>query len=173
MARALRRHYRLDGAVREAVLRLDDGRMIGTLATDEEAADIEVAARRVGPTEIRLELDGRSVRAHVVRDGDTAWVSIEGRAFAVTLEEPGARGAAAGGDDDFATSPMTGTLAKLSVEVGQAVAEGAELFVVEAMKMEYVVKAPRALVVAEVRGEVGGQVDQGAVIVGFETGEGS
>ena len=82
---------------------------------------------------------------------------------------PGARAAAGGSDEDFATSPMTGTLAKLSVEPGTAVAEGGELFVVEAMKMEYVVKAPRDVMVAEVRGSVGGQVDQGAVVVTFES----
>lgn len=168
MGRALRRTYRLDGRAIEAVLKAADGRLLGSLTAGEDVTDVDVGARRVGSTEIHLDLGARRVRAHVVRDGDTAWVSVEGRSFAVTLEEPGARAAGGGSDDDFATSPMTGTLAKLSVDSGASVAEGAELFVVEAMKMEYVVKAPRDLVVADVRGAVGGQVDQGAVVVSFE-----
>lgn len=170
MSRALRRTYRLGGRGLEAVLRAADGRLAGTLASGDESTDVDVGARRIDGTEIRLDLEGRTVRAHVVRDGDTAWVAIDGRTYAVAIEEPGARAAAAGGDDDFATSPMTGTLIKLSVEAGAEVAEGGELFVVEAMKMEYVVKAPRDVVVAEVRGEAGTQVDQGAVLVTFEEG---
>ena len=169
MSRAVRRTYRLDSRGLEAVLRAADGRLTGTLTAGDDATDVDVGARRVGPTEIRLDLGDRTVRAHVVRDGETAWVAIDGRTYAVTLEEPGARAAAGGSDEDFATSPMTGTLAKLSVEPGAEVAEGGELFVVEAMKMEYVVKAPRDVVVAEVRGSVGGQVDQGAVVVTFES----
>ena len=168
MSRALRRTYRLDGRGLEAVLRAADGRLVGSLAEGEESSDVDVGAGRAGEREIRLDLGDRTVRAYVVRDGGTAWVAIEGRTYAVAVEEPGARAAAAGADDDFATSPMTGTLAKLSVEAGAQVAEGGELFVVEAMKMEYVVKAPRDLVVAEVRGEVGTQVDQGTVVVTFE-----
>lgn len=171
MSRAIRRSYRLDNRSLEAVLRAADGRLMGSLTAGDDAADVDVGARRLSPTEIRLDLGDRRVRAHVVRDGETAWVAIEGRTYSVTLEEPGARAAAAGSDDDFATSPMTGTLAKLSVEPGADVAEGGELFVVEAMKMEYVVKAPRDVVVAEVRGSVGGQVDQGAVVVTFEAEE--
>jgi len=169
MSRALRRTYRLEGRRLEAALRAAEGRLTGTLGLDSEHADVDVGARRLGPTQLRLDLDGRSVRAHVVRDGDTAWVSIEGRTYQVVLEEPGARAAAAGAEEDFATSPMTGTLAKLAVEPGSVVAEGGELFVVEAMKMEYVVKAPRDLTVAEVRGAVGTQIEQGAVVVTFET----
>ena len=170
MSRAVRRTYCVDGKTFEAVVRLADGRLFSTLTSRDITTEFELEARRLSPTEIRLDIDLLgTVRAHVVRDGDTAWVSIKGRTYSVTLEEPGARAAAGGSDEDFATSPMTGTLAKLSVEPGAEVAEGGELFVVEAMKMEYVVKAPRDVVVAEVRGSVGGQVDQGAVVVTFES----
>jgi len=62
---------------------------------------------------------------------------------------------------------MTGTLAKVTVAPGEAVSAGAELFIVEAMKMEYVVRAPRDVIVAEVRGAVGAQVEQGGVVVTY------
>ena len=91
MSRAVRRTYRLDGRVLEAVLRAADGRVSGTLTAGDDTTDVDVAAARLGATEIRLDLGDRSVRAHVVRDGETAWVAIDGRTYAVTLEEPGAR----------------------------------------------------------------------------------
>ncbi len=167
MSRAIQRHYRAGERLLEAVLRVDDGRLLGTVGEDDSVRDIAAAAQRTGPHSIRLALGDRVVRASVVRDRDAVWVAIEGRTFKLALEEPGARAAAHGSDEAFAVSPMTGTLAKLSVAVGDEVAQGGELFVVEAMKMEYVVKAPRAVTVAEVRGAVGEQVEQDGVVVRY------
>ena len=47
---------------------------------------------------------------------------------------------------------------------GEAVAEGAALVVVEAMKMEHTVRAPCAGTVAELHSYVGAQVDEGHVL---------
>ena len=57
-----------------------------------------------------------------------------------------------------------------AVAAGQAVAAGATLFVVEAMKMEFAVKAPRAVTVAEVRRRAGEKVALGEVVVTFREG---
>ena len=62
-------------------------------------------------------------------------------------------------------SPMHGKLVALMVKPGDAVAKGQKLAVVEAMKMEHALAAPRDGVVAEVLGEVGGQVGEGARVV--------
>ena len=50
----------------------------------------------------------------------------------------------------------------------QVVAEGAELLVMEAMKMELSLKAPRAGVIAELRASVGEFVEADAVLVRLE-----
>jgi len=167
MSRALRQTWSLGTRAFEAALRAVDGRVVGTITEGEESVELDAAATRLGDYGVRLDLDGRTVRARVFRDGDTTWVCIGGRTVALARVELGARAAAHGGDDDFAVSPMTGTLAKVSVAPGDEVAQGGELFIVEAMKMEYVVKAPRDVTVVEVRAEAGVQVDQGAVIVTF------
>ncbi len=166
MSRALRRTYRTDRDAIDCELRLVGDRLQGVIAGEAEPRD--VCVRRLDPVTIRLEHEGRIVRAHVVRDGDTAWVAIDGHTYALQMEETGAGAAHHAGEEDFAVSPMTGTLAKVAVEPGQQVDEGAELFVVEAMKMEYVVRAPRAVTVAEVRGAMGEQVEQGRVVVAYE-----
>jgi 3-methylcrotonyl-CoA carboxylase alpha subunit len=62
-------------------------------------------------------------------------------------------------------SPMHGKLVALMVKPGDAVARGQKLAVVEAMKMEHALAAPRDGVVAEVIGEVGAQVGEGARVV--------
>jgi propionyl-CoA carboxylase alpha chain len=62
---------------------------------------------------------------------------------------------------------MTGLVTKVHVAAGAAVGKGAPLFAVEAMKMEYVVRADREVVVAEVKAAAGDRVAVGAVVVTF------
>jgi 3-methylcrotonyl-CoA carboxylase alpha subunit len=152
----------------DADLRFESGRLVGTLADgDGEAHDVDVPVKRLGAHRIAMEHVDRRVRATVLRQGDTTWVAIGGRTHQITVEEAGGGPAHHAGEDDYAASPMTGVLVKLSVEPHAEVAQGAELFVVEAMKMEYVVRAPRDVVIAEVRFAPGDAVEQGDVIVRF------
>jgi propionyl-CoA carboxylase alpha chain len=65
-------------------------------------------------------------------------------------------------------APMPGTVARLSVAVGDRVAAGAELLVLEAMKMQHRVVAATSGVVAELRVAAGQQVDAGAVLAVIE-----
>ena len=62
-------------------------------------------------------------------------------------------------------SPMHGKLVALLVAPGDLVTKGQRLAIVEAMKMEHALVAPRDGVVSEVHGAAGGQVAQGAVVV--------
>ncbi|MDQ2584302.1 acetyl/propionyl/methylcrotonyl-CoA carboxylase subunit alpha [Saccharothrix yanglingensis] len=61
-------------------------------------------------------------------------------------------------------APMPGTVVRVAVEAGQRVEAGAELFVLEAMKMEHRVLAASGGTVTEVLTEAGRQVDAGDVL---------
>jgi propionyl-CoA carboxylase alpha chain len=65
-------------------------------------------------------------------------------------------------------APMPGTVAQVSVQVGDTVSAGDELLVLEAMKMRHRVVAATAGVVGELRVAVGQQVDAGAVLAVIE-----
>ncbi|MEO6471634.1 MAG: biotin carboxylase N-terminal domain-containing protein [Aeromicrobium sp.] len=73
-----------------------------------------------------------------------------------------AAGAAASGDS--LTSPMQGTVVKIAVEEGQEVAEGDQIVVIEAMKMEQPINAHKAGIITGLNAEVGATVGAGAVI---------
>ncbi len=64
-----------------------------------------------------------------------------------------------------ASSPVTGSVWKVAVKPGQAVEEGDELVIVEAMKMEIPIVAESAGIVAELRCEAGKPVSAGDVLV--------
>ena len=73
--------------------------------------------------------------------------------------------AAASGGADTLVAPMPGRVVVVKTTVGAQVEAGQELIVIEAMKMELSLKAPRAGAVIEVRAVAGDFVDADAVLV--------
>ena len=63
------------------------------------------------------------------------------------------------------TAPMPGNILKVNVTAGQAVKEGDLLVVLEAMKMENEIFAPKSGTVAQVLVQKGSTVDTGATMV--------
>jgi 3-methylcrotonyl-CoA carboxylase alpha subunit len=61
-------------------------------------------------------------------------------------------------------APIIGRVAKVFVTEGGTVAKGDRVAVVEAMKMEHVLHAPRAGKIARLAAKEGDQVTQGALI---------
>ncbi|WP_405545137.1 acetyl/propionyl/methylcrotonyl-CoA carboxylase subunit alpha [Streptomyces phaeochromogenes] len=99
------------------------------------------------PPTITLHLDGITHTFHhagtwLGRDGD-AWNLLDHDPVAASLT-----GAAHAGADSL-TAPMPGTVTVVKVAVGDEVAAGQSLLVVEAMKMEHVISAPHAGTVTE------------------------
>jgi biotin carboxyl carrier protein len=78
--------------------------------------------------------------------------------------------AAAGAADGPARllAPMAGRVVRVLVAAGQAVRAGQGVVVVEAMKMENELRAPRGGVIADVPVREGASVDAGAVLVVIE-----
>ena len=66
------------------------------------------------------------------------------------------------------TAPMPGKVLSVHVAVGDRVAAGATLVIMEAMKMEHTITAPADAVVTELRCAVDDQVDNGQVLVVLE-----
>jgi len=75
----------------------------------------------------------------------------------------GGRGKTAASGDALA-SPMQGTIVKIGVDDGAAVAAGDVIVVLEAMKMEQPIIAHKAGTVTNLAAEVGQTVTSGAVI---------
>ena len=73
-------------------------------------------------------------------------------------------GGAAAVSGDSLTSPMQGTVVKIAVEEGQQVAEGDQVVVIEAMKMEQPITAHKSGTLTGLKAELGATVGAGEVI---------
>ena len=90
-----------------------------------------------------------------------------GNAYSFELPDPLARASAEAGGD-AALAPMPGLVKAVYVAEGDHVAEGDKLAVLEAMKMEHVMRAARGGVVASVAVQEGDQIAAGAVMVALQ-----
>jgi 3-methylcrotonyl-CoA carboxylase alpha subunit len=107
--------------------------------------------------------------ATLVESGDAVFVLRGGRQTEIRLADPlDAQAEAAGAGTGVVAAPMHGRLLALFVAEGEAVAQGARVAIVEAMKMEHSLTAPRAGRVARIAAAVGEQVAQGARILTIE-----
>ncbi|MFI9819217.1 acetyl/propionyl/methylcrotonyl-CoA carboxylase subunit alpha [Streptomyces sp. NPDC052013] len=111
---------------------------------------VEYAPRGSGAVtddRVTVTLDGVRHTFHRAAD----WLGRDGDAWHVRDHDPVAaslnRAAHAGADS--LTAPMPGTVTVVKVAVGDEVAAGQSLLVVEAMKMEHVISAPHAGTVTE------------------------
>ncbi len=112
-------------------------------------------------------IDGAPVGAEIAR-GDGAVHVFWGNAYSLDVPDPLAVDAAAGVAAGTIEAPMPGLVKAVHVQAGQAVAEGAAMAVLEAMKMEHTLVAARDGTVAEVLVRAGDQVEAGAALVRLE-----
>lgn len=78
----------------------------------------------------------------VVTAAEATWVFVDGLATTVSAAET--RGRTRHRGDAGVMAPMPATVVAINAEVGQGVNEGETVIVLEAMKMELPIKAPRA-----------------------------
>jgi biotin carboxyl carrier protein len=91
-----------------------------------------------------------------------------GRTWRLSLPLPKFGKAGAGGGSGAIKTPMPGKVIKVMAKPGDAVAEGAPLMIMEAMKMEHVIKAPSAGTVDAVHYKEGEFVEDGRELLTFK-----
>jgi biotin carboxyl carrier protein len=159
---------KIDG--KEWIVELDDG----GVRVDGQPVDVALTQAEPGVWILRrgdeqtvAQVDGRGgkMAVEIRRPGrDAVVVAVEvsdaRRASIVAPARP-----AAGGAPITVRSPIPGRLIKLLVKAGDTVASGQTMVVLEAMKMENELAAPRAGRIAEVRCAEGTAVEAGQDLV--------
>lgn len=147
----------------------------------DRAADVAEASRpevadwaAIGPGLYSIILNGHSYEVRVARaEGDGSAgkfvVRLNGREYPVEVRDPRQRrrSSRAGADEgpQEIVAPMPSRIVKVLVEVGQKVEASAGLVIVEAMKMQNELRAPRAGRVERIYVREGEGVETGTKLV--------
>ncbi|KAJ2390824.1 hypothetical protein H4S02_001645 [Coemansia sp. RSA 2611] len=115
-------------------------------------------------------LNGRLCAANVVFNDKDASITIfdQGQMAVFKAPTPQFIDDAAAAGPGSVTAPMSCKIVQVLVEAGAEVEQDAPLVVLEAMKMEHVIKAPKAGKVVDIYYKVGDLVEEGKSLVGFE-----
>ncbi len=108
----------------------------------------------------------RRYRVAVAGTGDTQWVFVDGQVATIDTPRPGRRRGQS--RDAGVMSPMPATVVAIHAVPGQGVTTGELLIVLEAMKMELPIRAPRDGVVKTVGCAIGDLVPPGVNLLEFE-----
>ena len=140
-----------------------------------EGAAAPVAVTRIDRTTYQAVVDGRRIPVHVTDAGGVCRLFAEGCAFTFDVDDhadadhadtAGARPPGAPHEPGPAlAAPMPATVVATPTERGQAVRAGDVLVVLEAMKMELTIRAPRDGVVDALRCRRGDLVQPGVPLV--------
>jgi 3-methylcrotonyl-CoA carboxylase alpha subunit len=142
----------------------------GTRHLDFESSDgqLRVAGQSYACDGQSVWIGGRRVPFWVHREKDKLSVWLDGEVFQFTHHDPRQRREDAGAAGSFSgqlKAQMPGKILSLSVAEGQAVTAGQNLLVMESMKMELGLDAPRDGTVESVEVAVGQLVAQGQLLI--------
>jgi 3-methylcrotonyl-CoA carboxylase alpha subunit len=160
------------GTTYEARLQVVGAEILASIRGTAGAAkvDLRASVSRQGDG-MMVTVDGVHLPARVVPLGDQRYVFVDGQLHKLTLIDPLAHAS----DDEHRgghlTAPMSGTIVAVLVKAGDAVAKGAPLLILEAMKMEHTITAPAAGTVSAVHYRQGDQVSEGVDLIDVDAAE--
>jgi len=136
---------------------------------------LPASIRRVGENLFSVLLEGESIRVLAGRSPDGLQVFCGGSELAVTVETErtrllktyGAKSGQASRKSEI-RAPMPALVVNVLVSVGDSVAEGQSLVVLEAMKMENELKADFAGKIKDIRVAKGKAVEKGELLLVLE-----
>ena len=142
----------------------------------EESLDLSDVVGKASGSDQQTEEDEPRVRKDVVLEVNgkrfevAAWVPEVAGVAVKTSSKPRRAASSAGGTagSGQVAVPMQGTIVKVLVEVGQEVAEGDAVVVLEAMKMENNINADKVGSVVEVKVSPGDTVGAGDIVIVIE-----
>ncbi|MCX2481711.1 biotin/lipoyl-binding protein [Pedobacter sp. MC2016-15] len=147
----------------------------GVVKLDGETLDLNV--KELAGGHLHVIHQHKSYRAEIVSqnpDDKTVAVKVNGRLYEVTVEDQYDRLLKAMGLNGVAgklaleiKAPMPGLVLSINVSEGQEIKKGDSLLVLEAMKMENMLKATTDGVVKKIFAGKGDKVEKGQVLIEF------
>jgi 3-methylcrotonyl-CoA carboxylase alpha subunit len=126
-----------------------------------------MTVRPIGAGVYRVTDGRRHWTVAVAGPPDNRWVWIDGQVLRLETPQPSSRARGRSADQSL-SSPMPATVVRASVRAGDRVARGDTLLILEAMKMELPIRAPRDGIIKAVHCEPGELVQPGVNLIEIE-----
>ncbi|KAI9504897.1 carbamoyl-phosphate synthase L chain, ATP binding domain-containing protein [Coemansia spiralis] len=138
--------------------------------TESDLSKQTVVADTSGGGHLRALLGDKLCASNVVFNDKDASITVfdQGKMAVFKVPRPEFMDDASSAGPGSVTAPMSCKIVQVLVQAGEEVAQDTPLVVLEAMKMEHVIKAPKAGKIVEVYYKIGDLVDEGKHLVAFE-----
>ncbi|MFB4203345.1 Acetyl-/propionyl-coenzyme A carboxylase alpha chain [wastewater metagenome] len=133
--------------------------------------EVRARGRLDADGDMRVDLNGVRLTATVVRRGAELTIICDGSSRQLLCHDPLTVGMEDEVQEGSLTAPMPGTVVSVLVSPGDTVSEGQPLMILEAMKMEYTIKATADGVVEHVSHAEGEQVSEGIELLAIRPAE--
>jgi len=159
-------NYEHDSHVYPVTVEYHDDRFYITYDNNEYT----VQATEISPGQLKLQLGDRFIKCVISEREDVKFVFIDGAVYHVSrVELTGKRKAEKKAGD--LNSPISGTIVSVKVKPGDEVVKGDVLMVIEAMKMEYLIRAPSSGTIGKVYFKEKDQIEIGQLTAELQTKE--
>lgn len=122
----------------------------------------------MGPGLFAVVNGDRRWQVAVAGPPEERWVAVDGEVAVIEMASGSGRRRTQGAHGDAMVAPMPATVVAIEVEPGQSVTRGETVILLEAMKMELPVRAPRDGVVRAILCSAGELVQPGVPLVELE-----
>lgn len=131
---------------------------------DDEKFNTQILSADNG--KLNLLVNGERVIGYVSSDGMKRWITIDGRTFVLTKSSTEIKRKGSSGDHaGELTAPMPGQVRHVAISIGEAVNKGQTLLIIEAMKMEIRIQAPKDGFVKDLHVKQGQIVEREQILI--------
>ena len=152
-----------EGQPVRAALRYERAGVLSLQVGEAPAASLQFTSPQQGG--LWVQFNGARIHSQVHAQGEVRHVFTPQGAARISLLDPLAHAGEAAPEGGRLTAPMPGKVVSFAVKAGDKVKAGQALAVMEAMKMEHTMAAPRDGTVAELLYAPGDQVAEGAELL--------
>jgi 3-methylcrotonyl-CoA carboxylase alpha subunit len=142
------------------------GRPVGIAI--EGRARVGLADVLIDSAHVAARLGEQRFQGRYLRNGTQLYLWVGDEQYEFALDDPRTRQFTASAASGGLTTPLPGVVVAIPVAVGQKVAAGQALMVIEAMKMEHTISAPYAGTVQHIHYNKGQRVPEGSELLSIE-----
>jgi len=133
--------------------------------------EYKVKAEEIKPGQLKIKIGDRIVKSVITEGEKEKFVFLDGDVFKVKPVELTGKKKTKKKDEGDLSSPISGKVVNVKVKNGDSVKKGDVLLVIEAMKIEYLIRAPFDGKVKKVNFKEKDQIEIGQNTVDFEKKE--